>query len=360
MAKLASGLLLVAIRLLWVEVEALTLPSSQGRMSRAALRGAPEGGERPLRHTSHATVWIHAFARSGSSTLLSLVTEAGLEGGGHGRAALRRVVQEPVAQNVENVFALFEPCDNRDQLSEAMASLPPSERCVRLMSNFSRCNFDDVYNFHNWENPHNKRRTAEAGFTQEAAEEACSGADMVAYKTVTRAFEQFRLPVHALPAVDADPNLLLIDVVRDPRSIFASWMSTWPFNDTNLPAGVSRNLSALTGICDSFAASMDVEHPRLQHVVFEHMISEPYETHREISMFLGTPFGDAERQWIERTFNAKECPGVDEYIAPYSDCHTDSNQTIAKWRSVLTEEEQQAFLDHPECVAVAERFNFSL
>jgi len=324
------------------------------------------------------TVWIHGFARSGSSTMMSMVTEAGLEGGPNGRAAARRrselarvnatataiKTREEGAANaplVDNVFALFEPCDRRDKLAPELEALPYEERCAKLMPGLSNCSFEKVDAFHNWQNDHNKLRGAGKDvYVKEKAHAACKSADFVAYKTVTRAFESFRLPAHAIPALDADPSLLLIDMVRDPRSIFASWMSTWPFNDTNLPAGVRRNVTALTGICDSIAAGMDVEHPRLKRVVFEHMISRPTQVTRQVGSFLHSPFGTAERNWIARTFNARECPGVTMYIAAYSDCHTDSKVSIAKWRGVLTNEEKQAFLHYPPCRAVAQRFNYTL
>jgi len=307
-------------------------------------------------------VWIHGFARSGTSTMMSMVVEAGLEGGEHGRATLRREAMHVADDSsaVDNVFALFEPCDPRDELSRDVLRLPLQVRCARLMSDFSRCNFEKVNSFHNWDNSHNRLRSARGDFSPETAALACRSADIVAYKTVTHALEDFSLPRHGLPALEEDPNLRMIDIVRDPRSIFASWMSTWPFNDTNLPGGIARNDTVLTNICDTVASGMDSDHPRLKRVIFEQMIRNPYAVHEQISVFLGSTFGDAERQWIERTFNAKDCPGVDMYIAAYSDCHTNSQESIDKWRKVLTQGEQQAFLDHQSCRDVAERFNYSL
>lgn len=314
----------------------------------------------------NTAVWVHAFARSGSSTVLSMVTEAGMEAGAHGRSARRTAglvnVTGGIANSaeVDNVFAVFEPCDRRDQVSPEIEQLPFEDRCVKLMPGLSQCDFDKVYSFYNWENEHNKLRGADFVFDREQATRACKSADLIAYKTVTRAYEDFRLMSHALPALDADPKLRIIDVMRDPRSIFASWMTTWPFNDTTQSSGVWRNVSALTGICDTLAAGMDVEHPRLSRVVFEEMVKTPYKVHQQVSSFLGAPFGDAARAWVARTFNARDCPGVDMYIAAYSDCHTNSNESVAKWRGVLTTEEEEAFLNHSACLAVAQKFNYTL
>merc|ERR1719272_1696569 len=121
--------------------------------------------------------------------------------------------------------------------------------------------------------------------------------------------------------MDSEPNAHMIEVVRDPRRIYASWLTTSPFKDM-----FQRSVWILTDICESFAANMDFEHPRLHRIIFEELVTEPTRIMGEMYDFLGQDVGPEQRSWIVNTFNATKCPDVTRDNAAYRDCHQ-------KWRA---------------------------
>jgi|EP00927_Polykrikos_kofoidii_P007510 hypothetical protein len=285
-------------------------------------------------------IWVHAFARSGSSTILSLVsvenqTEANKKHGGF--------------------FTLFEPCQAKDALHPRLAM----KGCVGLLHAISRCEFQDIHGLQGWTNVHTKKRGAPEKYAPQKAAAACAGADVVAFKTISRAYEQFHINDQAMSLLEKESRVRLVDVIRDPRSIYSSWLTTFPFNDTQL-GGLGRDVSAMLGICDTFASNLRVSHPHVHRIVFEDLVKNPSQVVRETYAFLGLPSGGAQENWVRKTFNAKACPGVDHWIAPYSDCHTESSRALDRWRSTLTDDEKRAFATHKQCVDVAKAYGYEL
>jgi hypothetical protein len=288
-------------------------------------------------------VWIHAYARSGSSTILSLVSVDDDVPTGTSEKHLGRF------------FTLFEPCHPKDALHPRLAV----KGCAGLLHALSRCDFQDVEMLQGWNNVHSKKRGALEDYAPQSASVACSGADVVAFKTISRAYDQFPINRMARPLLDNDPRVRFLDVIRDPRSIFSSWLTTFPFNDTRL-GGTGRDVSAMLSICDTFADNLHMDHPHVHRVVFEDLVKDPLRVVRETYAFLGLRSGDAQEKWVRKTFNAKSCPGVDHWIAPYSDCHTESSRALDRWRSTLTAEEKHAFATHKQCVDVARAYGYEL
>lgn len=301
-------------------------------------------------------VWVHAYARSGSSTVLSMVSQAFSEKARLPLGATSLVAAAgPVTPAPEKVFSLFEPCHKGDKLEPELAQ----KGCPGLLLSLANCSFAKIKGLHGWHDIHSKTRGA-GDYTPDKARSACSGADLVAFKTVSSAGEHFALEEHGLPVLNSDPRMHMVDIVRDPRAIYASWMSTFPFNDSRLEDGVRRDNTALTKICDSYASSIAMNHSKVHRIVFEQLIRDPEGVMKDVYRFLHVPYGEAQRDWVRKNFNAKECPGVNEFIAPYSDCHTNATASLDKWRTVLFADEKQAFADHPACQTVANTYNYSL
>lgn len=321
------------------------------------------------RFAQQLPVWVHAYARSGSSTVLSMVSQAFEEAHLEEKQELEVTLESlktpatSLAVNTEgaaaeaqlgHVFSLFEPCHEGDQLEAELAS----QGCGGLIGELASCRFDKIKSLNGWRDSHSKTRGAKI-YTPNAASAACSGADVVAFKTISQAGELFHIQEHGLPVLNKEPRLRMIDIVRDPRSIYASWMSTFPFNDTRL-GGVRRDVSALKGLCESFASSLNVTHNQVHRVVFERLVVDPEGVMEDVYQFLQVPFGESQKNWVNRTFNAKECPGVDRFIAPYSDCHTNATESLEKWRTVLQPNERETFASYPPCLSVAHAYNYTV
>lgn len=312
-----------------------------------SMRGGAGSSAAENRQGRQLPVWVHAYARSGSSTMLSMVSQA--SDSPYMDSAHRDL------NTTARVFSLFEPCHYMDKYVEGVeAGAANAKDCPKVLMGLARCQFDKVRWLHAWDDVHTKKLGAGA-YKPASASDACSTADIVTFKTVARAHENFTFKANAQPVLDGDERLRLITIVRDPRSIYASWMTTWPFNTE-----IERNVTAMLSVCDSFASNVDVKHARAIRVKFERLVQEPQAVMKEVYSFLGARFGEPQERWIKLTFGAKDCPGVDQWIAPYSDCHTNSASSVEKWRGVLTDAEKEAFAKSRSCQAVAKTFGYPL
>lgn len=269
-------------------------------------------------------IWVHAFTRSGSSTMMSMFSEAwGPKGVDSG------------------TFALFEPCHPGDKVFEPLAS----EGCEGVVRALAGCDFKSIGWLANWNDLHS-RTAGLARYNASAASAACSAAPLNVLKTaVNPALGDFPLR-DRLAILDEDESLLMVDVVRDPRNIYASIMSTYPFN-----VNAQRNTTILTRICDSFAEGLRFKHDRMHRIVFEDFLRSPEQVMRRAYTFIGANFGAKQRDWIAAHVDANDCPDHVEhpFKKAYSDCRTDSMGAITAFASVLHDDEKDAFARHESC-----------
>lgn len=97
------------------------LAAAMGRLVCIALCASPAADALSLSsgkaRSEQLPVWVHAYARSGSSTVLSMVSQAFSERARTLRGATSLVSGAgPVAPAPEKVFSLFEPCHKGDEL----------------------------------------------------------------------------------------------------------------------------------------------------------------------------------------------------------------------------------------------------
>ncbi|CAK0824618.1 unnamed protein product, partial [Prorocentrum cordatum] len=102
--------------------------------------------------------WIAAYARSGSSTVLSLTTSTSL-----------------------TAFALFEPCHSGDLLEPYLEA----QGCGALLLQIASCNFTGIKKLWGWSNGHSSTNGA-GSYSPSRAAHACASADLVAFKTIPR------------------------------------------------------------------------------------------------------------------------------------------------------------------------------
>lgn len=292
-----------------------------------------DGAQPQPRHS----VWIHAYARSGSSTLLSMFSEA-WPGAHTGKGS---------------VFALFEPCHKDDVYTPKLTK----KGCGTLLTQLASCDFTDVIAFHGWNKSHSRTRGVK-DFEPKAAQSACSRSDLLAFKTISHPYERFIMPTHAPHVLKTNPNLKLIEVMRDPRSIYTSMLTTPPFSATT-----KRDVRLLKEICNSFAASLKIKHPQKRRILFEHLISQPEREMKRAYEFVGAHLGKEQLAWINSTFKQGGCSDSKkrdgwEFHNAYADCHGNPEETLVKWKTFMNQEEIDTWSKHRTCVDISKAFNF--
>jgi hypothetical protein len=286
-------------------------------------------------------VWVSGYARSATSTVLSMVTASSLTG----------PATEAILEPHRGVYAVFEPCHEGDVLSPRLQQ----KGCGGLLSALAHCDFSDIQWLHGFKNPHTSGHDHLADLTPASAGAQCQEADIVAVKTI----EHSHFIQDALPTLEANPDMYLIDVVRDPRGIFASWKTTPPFDAWLQTA----NRTLMADVCRSFAANLKVSHPRVLRVVFERLVALPEQTMRGLYDFLKFPFGESQLAWLRSTFNSKDCServASEGLQSRFSDCHDNSRSVAARWRDLLDDTELASFASNSDCRKVASFYGFEL
>jgi len=261
-------------------------------------------------------VWVTSYPRSASSTVLSMVSATVEENTQGGRT-----------------FSLFEPCHIGDEYGE--------KSCVRLLLDVASCNFSLVEHLWGWNNRHstNGGKDYDSAF----AREECLKSRVVAFKTVN--FHDLRL---ASSMFNEYRNSRIIDVIRDPRGIFASWKTTPGFENVKVTP------DKLTAICKIYSDNLDVEDWRITRVVFEKLVDNPETVTKAVYDFMQLPYGNDENQWVQKTFGAVKCDKTNGY----ADCHGDGDEVKNKWREVLTKTEMKAFRQDKYCRRIANVYGF--
>jgi len=261
-------------------------------------------------------IWVNGFPRSGSSTLLSMVS-----------------VQSRVGS-----FALFEPCHDGDSVDATLQS----QGCKGLLQDLANCRFDHVKDLWGWRDPHTTSN--HTNFEAGEAHDICSTARRVAFKTVDYGHNA----TSWIELLDSQPDLYILAAVRDPRGVFASWKALEPFA-TLVKEG---NFYTLDDVCRTYANNLNFSHPRVKQVLFEHMVEHPFDLTRDVYEFIGHAYGHSQEEWVRSNFNNGDCPTPPEWQVGFDDCRKDSSEIAIKWQRVLSEEEQAQFNSNPHCMAV--------
>lgn len=276
-------------------------------------------------------VWVAGYPRSGSSTLLSMVsgTVDDNRAGGH-------------------TFSLFEPCHDGDKYDDWMQK----KGCRQLLYGLSHCDFEGIERLWGWMDPHSTNNYTKA-FDQERATKMCKEADIVAFKTVDWGHDLKKWKW----LLDSRENMKVLDIVRDPRAIYASWKKLEPFKSL-LQA---HDFYTLPEICNHFARNMEFQDPRVHRIIFEDLMKSPKSTTHDVYEFLEQPFTSIQEHWLHKAFNAQECPPPAPGMKGFTDCHTFTGTDPRgddKWRSVLTAEELATFENSTACQRVADMYKY--
>lgn len=279
--------------------------------------------------TPRESVWIVGLMRSGSSTILSMMSSTidGNEDGGE-------------------VFSSFEPCDRNDNYSGTLKDFHTKETsqdedsalCGQLVLGMSKCDFSEVQDLHNWGNPHSTNGHT-ANFDRSLAESLCKKSHSVAVKTV--------LPImmeNVTWVLEANPKMKIIEVVRDPRGMYASHA-----------AGNGIGGDTIEKLCGQVARNLDVEHTRIHRVVFEELVKNPWNVTKGVFKFLGRSWGKPQEDWVRGSFNS-DCDETQE--GRFNDCHSDSAAVATSWKESFPSDQNEKFSQIADCVAVAHAYGY--
>lgn len=301
-----------ALSLLQVSVHSPSRVSSSVSQNQQAPRSSPRDAL-PLKQR---VVWIKAFPRSGSSLMFALVAQVNFP-----------------------VFALFEPCSQRDNLEPWLAK----KGCGALLSQLAKCNFTGVNSLQHWWNPKTLRNEA-GNYSPKRARRACKAAGLVAMKTVTWGHD---LKSEMIPFLEANPQVQAIDLVRDPRSIYRSMTMTVGFLGT--PE------KWLFEMCDYMSKGLHVSHPRLLRVIFEDFVKRPVDTSSSIFSFMSIPRElEHFNAFLGTHVNSDWCP---EGQGKFTDCRSNSSETLER-SSKLPLELQTRVSDEKACRAVINFYKY--
>jgi len=282
-------------------------------------------------------VWVSGYPRSGSSTILSMVSGT--------------VDDNRKGENNNNVFSLFEPCHDGDMLKESKKTFG----CPGVLYSLVRCDFSEIKSLWGWKDPHTTNNFTD--YSPESAEELCQKSKSVAFKTVDYGHDlsAWRWFLDSAPG---DVKMKVLDVVRDPRGIYASWKVLEPFA-TMLRQGT---FYTLTEICENFERNLDFRDDRVYRVIFEDLLANPLLVTRAVYEHLDQTFSSEQEMWVKNAFFATECPPPPPGMEGFTDCHvaSASQASADKWRSVLTEEELLEFNSSPACKHIAEVYGWPL
>lgn len=294
--------------------------------------------------------WVAAWPRSGSSTIFEMILQGGRYENLQGQTSHRRlngqgafaVTPPSVAGAVH--FGLFEPCHPKDRMDPELQG-----NCGKVMEKLLGCDFSGIHFLNHWEEyaDISEPNASATFYSKKLAAERCGAAALLVYKTVDAFGRNIN---NMVPMLEADTSLHIVVPVRDPRGTFASFKQR--------PWG-GEGIHVLQEMCDSAQRNIQQRHPRLMRVVFESLVADPEHVMQDVFGFLGLPFGVAQRQWSQRTFNAP-CAQLGLKTGDYSACHTNSAETATSWQKTLTDEELMFFREHAPCREVAEAYDFPL
>mmetsp|Transcript_64363 Transcript_64363/g.112307 ORF Transcript_64363/g.112307 Transcript_64363/m.112307 type:complete len:402 (-) Transcript_64363:108-1313(-) len=268
-------------------------------------------------------VWISSFPRSGSSLLLQLLEQVDIP-----------------------VFGLFEPCKpDKDVLEPWLAD----KGCGALLSQLAHCDFTGVKWLWGWSSPYSILNGAGGKYSVEGASQACKAASLVVFKTIAWGHD---LPAEAIPFLEANPQVQMIDLVRDPRSIYGSFLNTWGFKDA-MPLG---NGEELFRFCDFMYGNMNTSHSRLTRVVYEEFVEKPFTTAMDLFSFIGvrpsTVISNIS-SFVRDNFDNDDCDDDS-----YSNCRTNTTEPVQRY-TALPNETYTAYMNRESCRAVSFHYGYN-
>jgi len=302
---------------------------------------------KPFDSSAQSTVLVTGYPRSGTTTMLHAMAAAFGYGQTPSSMLKNKGVRQYIAhnQNLPKLFSLFEPCHPWDDASGV--------GCTDLLPQLSMCNFSNLNLMMHWSTSHNLLGANISEYegdewppalSQNFLKRLCDDSQVRLFKTITTN----NLTAQVLPLLERDSALHVIDVVRDPRGIYASWKSLKAF-------GELYNRIPITQICSQLFENSEFVHPRLHRVVFDDLVLDARGRLTDLMKALSLRPNAAFEDWMLRNFDAP-C----ERTNRYQTCRTNSSAISHQWMQLLNATELAMFANDFRCQYVADFYNFSL
>lgn len=301
--------------------EALSLLQVDMRTQQTAAETATQSNQKVT--SGQKVIWIKSYARSGSSMLLELIEQ----------------IDVPV-------FGLFEPCSPKDNLDPALAE----RGCGALLSQLVQCDFTGVKWLWGWPSPYTQILKNKGEYNPETASRDCKQASVIVFKTVMWGH---KLAEEAFPLLQAHPQVHMIDLIRDPRSIYGSFRSTWGFAN-KMP---QFNESWLFNWCDEMYENIPKKHPRMKRVVYEAFVKAPSAQAKDLFAFLGIPRESHDAQvssYLKEHFNNDACDDANFYV----NCRSNASANADRYRT-LPNETYFKFMNNKACRGVSLSYGYN-
>ncbi len=259
--------------------------------------------------SKRSCIWIAAYARTMSGTLRQFLS-------------IER----------EKSFILHEPCQLPEQFSGVpLVGSKGSDAAwrVQCITDMIDCNFSRVRTFHK-------------NVFVSKPNVSCELASSAIIKTIS--IHDLRNTV--LPLLEANFNLRVVYIVRDPRAIWKSQQKAFRKKTVDQTWVLKQ--------CRQMNANKLVFHKRLHTVFFDDMVSAPLTYLAALSERLGLHFGRNHEKWIQMAFNNRNCKEQ-----TYSNCRVNSGLGKFKWQASISTEELQMFHKNSDCRAVFQYYNWT-
>jgi len=309
---------------------AVSLLQAHGGLQRqpaanSSLAGAGAGPAANSSAQAKLVFWIAAYARSGSSTVLSLTTSTSL-----------------------TAFALFEPCHSGDLLEPYLEA----QGCGALLLQIASCNFTGIKKLWGWSNGHSSTNGA-GSYSPSRAAHACASADLVAFKTIHWGH---RLEAEALAVLEADRRIRMVNLIRDPRSIFSSQT----LSPGNTYQQLVQGTDGMVSMCDNMCENLAFRHPQVHHLQYERLVTSVNTTSAALFGFLGLPVDEKARSFVQANFDGDcdESSGTST-SGFFGDCRTNSSASLTKYK-LLSNNEYAAFMAHESCRNISHAYGYDL
>mmetsp|Transcript_120894 Transcript_120894/g.209872 ORF Transcript_120894/g.209872 Transcript_120894/m.209872 type:complete len:192 (+) Transcript_120894:11-586(+) len=183
--------------------------------------------------------------------------------------------------------------------------------------------------------------------------QACRNASMVVLKTVTWGHDTSK----SIPFLKKNPHVKMVEVIRDPRSIYASMMRSnnfWGKGETH-----DYNPVELTSMCDDLDKGLHVSHPHYFRVVYEQFVAKPEESSKAISSFVAPSTATVPPlavDFLKKFVNSKECKGPESH---FTYCRSNSTEPTTRYQE-LPEDLSSSFSEHASCRRVSNFYKYPL
>ncbi|CAK0894058.1 unnamed protein product, partial [Prorocentrum cordatum] len=165
-----------------------------------------------------------------------------------------------------------------------------------------------------------------------------------------------RLEAEALAVLEADRRIRMVNLIRDPRSIFSSQT----LSPGNTYQQLVQGTDGMVSMCDNMCENLAFRHPQVHHLQYERLVTSVNTTSAALFGFLGLPVDEKARSFVQANFDGDcdESSGTST-SGFFGDCRTNSSASLTKYK-LLSNNEYAAFMAHESCRNISHAYGYDL